>query len=372
MRSRIRYLLVAVLVGVILICPAMAASAFPDVNENAAYAEAVKYLKDTGIMQGDERGNFNPNQTVTRAEMAAIVCRMLGKASNLTTAAIFSDVPAGHWANKYVTQAAALSIVNGYGDGKFGPSDKVTYEQAVTMLIRAIGREQQANQLGGYPNGHLEVAKSVGLLSGVSSTRNRYLCRYEIAVMAFNCREFWTQNGQTPQPSNQLADGEYSVRIFADKIGRDQAGNELAYVEIFKPVILNNDFVRSLRAGSQISLRKYGLAYEIEVTMKQKSDSDIWINEYARLSPYQSGWIIYEHDLPIEYISDRKELIVSSTATIIDGCTGVMEGVPEDRKFDNLQMFLDENAVYTSEWNAIITVSGGKVVKVYIPYRPML
>ena len=47
------------LIGVIIICPAFAASSFPDVDENADYAEAVAYVSEIGIMVGDERGNFN-------------------------------------------------------------------------------------------------------------------------------------------------------------------------------------------------------------------------------------------------------------------------------------------------------------------------
>ena len=138
MRLKVRYLLAGALAGAILICPAMAASSFPDVDEYAPYAEAVEYLKERNIMVGDNHGNFNPNKTVTRAEMATIVCRMLGETENLTISNTFTDVPNTHWANKYIAKAAELSIVSGYGNGKFGPNDMVTYEQAVTMVVRAL------------------------------------------------------------------------------------------------------------------------------------------------------------------------------------------------------------------------------------------
>lgn len=55
--------------------PTFAASdlPYPDVSENAVYAEAVLEMYDYGIMQGDTAGNFNPNKTVTREEFATII-----------------------------------------------------------------------------------------------------------------------------------------------------------------------------------------------------------------------------------------------------------------------------------------------------------
>lgn len=99
-----------------------------------------------GIMVGDENGNFNPDKSVTRAEMAVVICCVLEitlDESEYTpvylTAENYSDVPVTHWANGHINKASFLEIVKGYGDGRFGPADPVTCEQAVTMLVRAIG-----------------------------------------------------------------------------------------------------------------------------------------------------------------------------------------------------------------------------------------
>lgn len=186
MRFRIQSIAATILAIVLLTCPALAASAFPDVNENAEYAEAVEYLNEVGIMVGDNQGNFNPNKTVTRAEMATIICRMLGETENMSSSTAFTDVPVGHWANAYVGKAAELGIVNGYGNGKFGPSDPVTYEQAVTMVIRATYGDKEANDVGGYPDGFLEMAKIYGLLDGVHAKKGDALSRSQIAIILYN------------------------------------------------------------------------------------------------------------------------------------------------------------------------------------------
>lgn len=175
------------LIGAFMICPAFAASSFPDVDENAAYAEAVQCVNEMKIMQGDNKGNFNPDKNVTRAEMAAIICRILYEDASATDGTVFNDVPANHWANGYIVKAAELGIVSGYGNGNFGPSDTVTYEQAIAMFMRAFGAETAALENGGYPDGYIKTAVNSGLLNGIVSDKGVQMSRWQIAVMIYNC-----------------------------------------------------------------------------------------------------------------------------------------------------------------------------------------
>ena len=186
MKRILKYILVCALIGGVLICPAFAEGHFPDVDDYLEYAEAVEYVSELGIMVGDDQGNFNPYKTVTRAEMATIICRMLDETENLPNSTAFTDVPIGHWANTYVGKATELGIVNGYGGGKFGPSDFVTYEQAVTMIVRAIGYGKDAEDRGGYPDGFLNLAENLGLLEGISAQKNEALSRADIAILLYN------------------------------------------------------------------------------------------------------------------------------------------------------------------------------------------
>lgn len=186
MRLKIQSIVAGLLAMVLLTCPALAMS-FPDVDDYLDYAAAVDYVSDLGIMVGDNLGNFNPYKTVTRAEMATIICRMLDETENLPNSTAFTDVPVGHWANAYVSKAAELGIVNGYGNGKFGPSDNVTYEQAVTMVIRTVGGEQKAQNMGGYPDGYLNLANEKGFLTDVFAEKGEPLSRADIAIMIYNC-----------------------------------------------------------------------------------------------------------------------------------------------------------------------------------------
>ncbi len=161
---------------------------FPDVPANASYAEAVRTLNELGIIAGDDRGNFNPNKTITRAEAVTIICRMLGVADEAKGMAAdsFSDVSNGHWASGYIAKAVELGIVSGYGNGKFGPNDNVTYAQLVAMLIREEDFNDEALAAGGWPQGYIDVATDLNMFNAVSYTAHNSASRNMAAVMIYN------------------------------------------------------------------------------------------------------------------------------------------------------------------------------------------
>ena len=148
------------------------AQTYSDVAETDAYAEAIETLSMLGILTGDDADNdgkmdFRPADTITRAEVAAIVCRIQNMNSAAQVGTPFADVPSSHWASGYVNQAAGQGIVNGYGDGNFGPDDNVTYEQVIKMLMETLGYNLFAADNGGYPTGYLTAAQRYGVLDGV-------------------------------------------------------------------------------------------------------------------------------------------------------------------------------------------------------------
>lgn len=155
--------------------------AYTDVEEGTYVSEAVTVLSNLGILDGYEDGSFKPEATVTRAEMAKIVCETLGYDNMGTSKTLFDDVSPKHWAGGYISTAYGLGIINGYGNGKFGPEDTVTYEQAVKMVVCALGYEPMAANKGGWPAGYTSVAASIGLTKGMSSS-----ARGDIAVLIYN------------------------------------------------------------------------------------------------------------------------------------------------------------------------------------------
>ncbi|MBD5148828.1 MAG: S-layer homology domain-containing protein [Oscillibacter sp.] len=186
MKKRITRLIAGWLVTLLLATPAIAASSFPDVGEDAAYAEAVEVLSDMDIMVGDETGHFNPDKPVTRAEMAAIICRVLGETENLPMdSSLFPDVADCFWGNGYIIKAATLDIIKGYEDGSFHPDDTVTYAQALTMVVRTMGLEETAIALGGYPGGYIKAAEENGFAGEFTASPEDLLMRWQVAEIIF-------------------------------------------------------------------------------------------------------------------------------------------------------------------------------------------
>ena len=154
--------LLAVIVAVVFVISAMvpAFAAVPSDIEGTEFEAAVTRLAALGVITGREDGKFYPNDTISRSEFAAVLVRALGynSAANAAKGSTkFSDVSANYWASGYINLATSLGIINGRPDGTFGPDDAVLYEEAMTMIVRALGYEPAAQARGGYPTGYLVI-----------------------------------------------------------------------------------------------------------------------------------------------------------------------------------------------------------------------
>lgn len=155
-------------------------------------AEAVELLYALKVMTGDEKGNFNPNATITRAEVAKMIYVILNygkddKAVNYAAANLFTDVPATAWYAGYINYLAAMGLVNG-SEGKFYPTNPVKTAEAAKMLLTAIGYNAEDRQYVGanWAKNVLSDASIVGLLGGYKADINGAAPRQWVAVMFSN------------------------------------------------------------------------------------------------------------------------------------------------------------------------------------------
>jgi len=130
--------MIACVVMLSLCVPALATSAYSDVPDDVWYAEAVEGLLERGIMNGTGGGKFSPNDTLTRAQLAAVLYRMAGSPA-VSGEDSFTDTAPTAWYADAVLWAEQNKIINGYGNGLFGPSDPTTQEQLAVMLWRDAG-----------------------------------------------------------------------------------------------------------------------------------------------------------------------------------------------------------------------------------------
>jgi len=121
-----------------LACPALAATQSKELDA------AVAYLRQTGVMVGDQNGEMHLDRGLNRAEMAAILARMTVNQEHLMAdkafyagQCTFTDVP--EWARVYVGYCATNYIVTGYGGNLYGSYDPVTPAAACTVMLRSLG-----------------------------------------------------------------------------------------------------------------------------------------------------------------------------------------------------------------------------------------
>ena len=133
-------------VAVAASCSTEECSYYSDVKADEWYHPAVDYVTQVGIMQGKGNKIFEPDVTLTRAEMAQIlynyeknVVKGGKEPENGKTTITFSDVKSGEWYEKAIAWASSNDIIEGDGvwDGNtFRPDDSVSREEMVTMLYR--------------------------------------------------------------------------------------------------------------------------------------------------------------------------------------------------------------------------------------------
>ena len=112
-------------------CPA---EKFTDVDVDDWFHEAVDYVVENGMMNGVSDTAFAPEATTTRGMIVTVLYRLEGNPK--TGPSDFEDVASHAWYADSVAWACANGIVNGYGNGSFGPEDMITREQVATILYR--------------------------------------------------------------------------------------------------------------------------------------------------------------------------------------------------------------------------------------------
>lgn len=171
--------------------PALAVGAnagFDDVNPTEWYAEAVAFCRQRGLMNGVSETEFDPNGTMTRGMMATVLYRIEGE-PEVTSANLFQDVDADSWYGPAVIWAAEQGLVEGYGNGTYGPMDEMTREQMTTILWRYDGSP--------LPDGTGPIFADESAIS-------------DWAAQAVD----WAQENSVVYPLNpeSFAPGEYAVR----------------------------------------------------------------------------------------------------------------------------------------------------------------
>ncbi len=152
---------------------------FTDVDQSQWYHEGIDFVVENDMMKGVGNNKFDPHGVTSRAMIVTILYRLEGEPT-VSGENPFSDVANGTWYTDAVIWAEANGIVNGYGDGKFGPNDDITREQMAKIMYNyaeykgydvsaraSLASFSDAGKISSWATEEMQWAVAVGLINGM-------------------------------------------------------------------------------------------------------------------------------------------------------------------------------------------------------------
>ncbi|MGG1553807.1 S-layer homology domain-containing protein [Paenibacillus ferrarius] len=154
-----------------LVSHAGAAPAFSDTSAHWAQ-DTVSVFTKLGVIQGYADGSFQPDASITRAEFATVIAKLFGLTASAPTA--LSDVQQ-HWAAGSIHALASSGIISGYGDGTFRPDQDITRAEIIAIVAKLVELKPAGGSTGFtdidgvWNKAQIEAAAQLGLVSGVAA-----------------------------------------------------------------------------------------------------------------------------------------------------------------------------------------------------------
>ena len=195
-----------------------AGAAFTDQADIKVDADVVDTLVSLGIIEGFEDGSFQPNATVTRAQMAKMIYVLRTGKSDASAynddKTSFTDI-GSHWARGYIKYCQSLGIIAGKSNTIFAPNATVTAQEAAKMLLVTLGYD--ANKAGlvgaGWAAKTNALADENGLLEDVNTSFTGPCPRQYAAQLIYNAIDTATVVWRDDAYTNQNYNGDDNKTI---------------------------------------------------------------------------------------------------------------------------------------------------------------
>ena len=325
--------LTAAMISGLMVMGSSAASSYTDVADTDN-VEAIEVLKTVVIMIGDESGDFNPDQNVTRNEMAVVMSNLMAyNVASYKDTSPFTDVPS--WAEPYVAACYTNGITAGTSATTYGGSENVTTAQAALMLMKALGYFQYSSDFGSdWQLSTATQGNKIDLFVGVDSALKEAMTRNDLAQLVLNTLEAGTVEAET--------DGSFSVgdvtfvsgvkynyvtsgEKYADSIEKSLTANTDASVSFGKIVQLGeklyqgdltkeegyDDFGRPANVWEYQSKEIGTFAKTADYTYTAKVTSKALYNEVGKTATDNYDWTVSFNGDPVKY--DGENLSANKT-----------------------------------------------------------
>ena len=183
----------------VMLTAVMLIAALPVMADSGNDEDKMALLAELDIMVGDDDGNLRLDDNVSRAEFAKIAVAS-SRSKNTVASGLkispFKDVPYWHWSAPYVRAAVSAGIAEGYVDASFKPDDTVSYEEALTMVLKVLG---YTNDDFGYswPYGQIGLAENLDLTDNVNAMQGEALTRRQVANLVYNALNTKVKDSQS-------------------------------------------------------------------------------------------------------------------------------------------------------------------------------
>ena len=236
-----------ILILAIIMILSVFSQAFGQLNDiNGHWAEGeIRDLVNKGIINGYEDSTFRPEREISRVEFVSIINKALGLTDVEQVG--FEDVTRT-WHIEEVGKALAVGYINGYGDGRFGPDDKITRQDAATIIGRAFKLEELSNpssrfndddDIRDHARGFVNVLWEKRYISGYSDNTFKPLntiIRAEVATMVASTLAGETNDKPEPEPKPEpdptpKIGNIVNIEYLRDNRIKISASDNLSYIE---------------------------------------------------------------------------------------------------------------------------------------------
>ena len=262
-----------------------AGAAFTD-QADIKDTDAVDTLVALGVVEGFEDGSFQPNATVTRAQMAKMIYVLRTGKSDASAynddKTSFTDI-GSHWARGYIKYCQSLGIIAGKSNTKFCPNDKVTAQEAAKMLLVTLGYNAEKAGLVGanWASKTNALADEAGLLEDVNTSFTSACPRQYAAQIIYNAIDAHTVVIRDGEYTNMALDGKsYLPTVGAKYMNLADEHNEGVLTSVKKED--NKDTYRLSVAGVTGNFTKVAndysslLGQKVKVLYKNDDQSKVY------------------------------------------------------------------------------------------------
>lgn len=154
------------------------------------YYKPASKLKNLGLVSGYSANEFNPSGSINRAEFCSMTAKLLGINTLINPDSfekIFNDIESDYWGAGAIYAMYALGVINGDENGNFNPDDNIILQDAVKIIVSVLGYQTIAEESGGYPSGYITSANRLKLLRNIEEVKlSDNLIRGDAAVLMDN------------------------------------------------------------------------------------------------------------------------------------------------------------------------------------------